>query len=107
MPGLTACAVLAGATSLPVVGEWIADAPAHVLEAIGLRPDLVMPQRDLRAESTMRRLLKQKTSQSSMPPTGGLSVAAFHTVWNGQSAVTYHPGRPDAAVRAGTSANTW
>nr|WP_280923662.1 hypothetical protein [Streptomyces roseochromogenus] len=31
--GLTACAVLAGTTSLPAVGEWIADAPAHVLEA--------------------------------------------------------------------------
>ncbi|WP_327169895.1 hypothetical protein [Streptomyces subrutilus] len=27
---LTACAVLAGATSLLAVGEWIADAPAHV-----------------------------------------------------------------------------
>ncbi|WP_411089812.1 ISAs1 family transposase [Streptomyces sp. 061-3] len=29
---LTACAVLAGATSLLAVGEWIADAPAHVLD---------------------------------------------------------------------------
>ncbi|MGW7241502.1 transposase family protein [Streptomyces sp. NPDC054804] len=28
---LTACAVLNGATSLPAVGEWIADAPPHVL----------------------------------------------------------------------------
>lgn len=36
---LTACAVLAGATSLLAVGEWITDAPAHVLEALGLRPD--------------------------------------------------------------------
>jgi hypothetical protein len=27
---LTACAVLAGATSLLAVGEWIADAPTHV-----------------------------------------------------------------------------
>ncbi|WP_230989829.1 transposase family protein [Streptomyces luteolifulvus] len=26
---LTACAVLAGATSLSAVGEWIAEAPAH------------------------------------------------------------------------------
>ena len=54
---LTACAVLAGATSLLAVGEWIADAPSHVLEALGLRPDPVMPQRDLPAESTVRRLL--------------------------------------------------
>jgi hypothetical protein len=29
---LTACAVLTGATSLLAVGEWIADAPPHVLE---------------------------------------------------------------------------
>ena len=28
---LTACAVLAGATSLPAVGEWITDAPPSVL----------------------------------------------------------------------------
>jgi hypothetical protein len=32
---LTACAVLAGATSLLAVGEWIADAPGHVLEQVG------------------------------------------------------------------------
>lgn len=54
---LTACAVLAGATSLLAVGEWIADVPADVLEALGLRPDPVMPQRDLPAESTVRRVL--------------------------------------------------
>ena len=35
---LTACAVLAGATSLLAVGEWIADAPAHVLEQLGVPP---------------------------------------------------------------------
>ncbi|MEU1601214.1 transposase family protein [Streptomyces sp. NPDC005708] len=33
---LIACAVLAGATSLLAVGEWIADAPAHVFD---VRPD--------------------------------------------------------------------
>jgi predicted transposase YbfD/YdcC len=54
---LTACAVLAGATSLLAVGEWIADAPAHVLDALGLRPDPVMPRRCRLAESTVRRLL--------------------------------------------------
>jgi hypothetical protein len=54
---LTAYAVLTGATSFLAVGGWIADAPAHVLEALGLRPDPVMPGRDLPAESTVRRLL--------------------------------------------------
>ncbi|MFE7242641.1 ISAs1 family transposase [Streptomyces sp. NPDC057580] len=52
-----ACAVLAGATSLLAVGEWIADAPAHVLERLGLRPDPLMPGRLVPAESTVRRLL--------------------------------------------------
>lgn len=34
---LAACAVLAGATSLLAVGEWIADAPPQVLEQLGVR----------------------------------------------------------------------
>lgn len=42
---LTACAVLTGATSLLAVGEWIADAPPHVLERFGMRPDPVLPRR--------------------------------------------------------------
>ncbi|XKK60598.1 ISAs1 family transposase [Streptomyces sp. ARC32] len=54
---LTACAVLAGATSLLAVGEWIADAPAHVLEGVGARPDPLAPRRALPAETTVRRLL--------------------------------------------------
>jgi hypothetical protein len=54
---LTACAVLAGATSLPAVGEWIADAPRHVLERVGARPDPLLPRRSLPAETTDRRLL--------------------------------------------------
>ncbi|MFJ9760267.1 hypothetical protein [Streptomyces sp. NPDC101149] len=36
---LIACAVLAGATSLLAVGEWIADAPAHVFDVLDVRPD--------------------------------------------------------------------
>ncbi|MEV3853723.1 transposase family protein [Streptomyces sp. NPDC050095] len=34
---LTACAVLTGATSLLAVGEWITDAPSHLLERLGVR----------------------------------------------------------------------
>lgn len=34
-----------------------ADAPAHVLQPLGLRPDPVMPERDLPTESTVRRVL--------------------------------------------------
>lgn len=54
---LTACAVLAGATSLLAVSEWIADAPAHVLERVGAHPDPLLPRRVLPAETTVRRLL--------------------------------------------------
>ncbi|WP_280881854.1 transposase family protein [Streptomyces pseudovenezuelae] len=44
---LTACAVLAGATSLPAVGEWIADAPAHVLHRLGVGSHPLQPRRTL------------------------------------------------------------
>ncbi|MCX5215887.1 ISAs1 family transposase [Kitasatospora sp. NBC_00240] len=54
---LTACAVLTGATSLLAVGEWIADAPAQVLEHLGIRIDPLLPTRLVPAESTVRRLL--------------------------------------------------
>lgn len=54
---LTACAVLAGATSLLAVGEWIADAPAHVLEQVDARRDPLLPRRILPSETTVRRLL--------------------------------------------------
>lgn len=54
---LAACAVLAGATSLLAVGEWIADAPPQVLEGLGVCPDPVLPRRLVPAEATVRRLL--------------------------------------------------
>jgi predicted transposase YbfD/YdcC len=53
---LAACAVLAGATSLLAVGEWIADAPPRVLEQLGAQPDPVLPRRLVPAEATVRRL---------------------------------------------------
>jgi predicted transposase YbfD/YdcC len=54
---LTACAVLAGASSLLAVSEWIAEAPVRVLEQLGVRPDPLLPGRLVPAESTVRRLL--------------------------------------------------
>lgn len=57
MLALSACAVLTGATSLPTVGEWIADAPTCVLERLGIRRDPPLPGRLVPAESTVRRLL--------------------------------------------------
>jgi predicted transposase YbfD/YdcC len=54
---LTACAVLAGATSVLAVSEWVADAPPHILERLGIRLDPLFPKRLLPAETTVRRLL--------------------------------------------------
>ncbi|MGP4052587.1 transposase family protein [Streptomyces sp. 2A115] len=54
---LTACAVLAGATSLLAVGEWIADAPAHVLDRLGVCSDPLQPRWALPLETAVRRLL--------------------------------------------------
>nr|WP_308401709.1 hypothetical protein [Streptomyces noursei] len=51
---VTACAVPAGATSLLAVGEWIADAPPHVLERLSVRPDPVLPRRQREVEMRRR-----------------------------------------------------
>ncbi|MFI0930055.1 transposase family protein [Streptomyces sp. NPDC021012] len=56
---LTACAVLAGATSLLAVGEWIADASPLVLEQLGVCSDPVLPRRLVLAEATTRRPLNR------------------------------------------------
>nr|WP_103533737.1 ISAs1 family transposase [Streptomyces sp. SM11] len=68
---LTACAVLAGATSLLAVGEWIADAPAHVLEQVGAHPDPLLPRRVLPAETTVRRLLARLDGDALDRAVGG------------------------------------
>ncbi|WP_438289519.1 transposase family protein [Streptomyces sp. HUAS TT7] len=68
---LTTCAVLAGATSLLAVGEWIADAPAPVLERPGVRIDPLFPQRSLPAEATVRRLLARLDGDALDRAVGG------------------------------------
>ncbi|WP_258308903.1 transposase family protein [Streptomyces sp. NWU339] len=68
---LTACAVLTGATSLPAVGEWIADAPPHVLERLGVRLDPVLPRRLLPSEATVRRLLARIDGDAPDRAVGG------------------------------------
>ena len=54
---LTAAAVLAGASSLAAVGEWVADAPAGVLAALGGRTDRLTGQCPRPDEATIRRAL--------------------------------------------------
>ncbi|WP_445045484.1 ISAs1 family transposase [Streptomyces sp. SAS_272] len=68
---LAACAVLAGATSLLAVGEWIVDAPPQVLELLGVQPDPVLPWRLVPAEATVRRLLARVDDDALDRAVGG------------------------------------
>ena len=61
---LTACAVLAGATSLLAVGEWITDTPPSVLERLGVRPDPLSPKPCL----TTATLRLRHGSNTATPP---------------------------------------
>jgi DDE_Tnp_1-associated len=54
---LSACAVLAGATSLLAIGEWIADAPPQVLDRLGARYDPLTRRHRVPDEATVRRVL--------------------------------------------------
>jgi len=54
---LTASAVLAGATSLSAVGEWITDAPGAVLAALGGQADRLTGHCPRPDEATVRRVL--------------------------------------------------
>ncbi|MFE7401687.1 ISAs1 family transposase [Streptomyces sp. NPDC057557] len=71
---LTACAVLAGATPLLAVGEWIAGAPSSALERLGVRPDPLCPKRCLPTETTVRRLLG-RIDGDALDQAVGLSLA--------------------------------
>lgn len=66
-----ACAVLAGATSLLAVGEWIVDAPPQVLERLGVQPDPVLPRRLVPPEATVRRLLARIDGDALNRAVGG------------------------------------
>jgi DDE_Tnp_1-associated len=59
------CAVLAGARSLTVIGEWAADAPGPVLAALGVRRDLWTGAFRPPAEATVRRVLAASTATPS------------------------------------------
>ncbi len=51
------CAVLAGAESFTAIGEWAADAPPSVLQALGVRADPLTGMVQAPDEATVRRLL--------------------------------------------------
>jgi DDE_Tnp_1-associated len=55
--GVAVCAVLAGARSLAAIGEWAADAPPHILAALGARRDPLTSAWQPPGEATVRRVL--------------------------------------------------
>ena len=52
-------AVLAGARSFAAIGEWIADAPPHVLASLGVRRDPLTRRFEQPDEATIRRVLER------------------------------------------------
>jgi len=51
-------AVLAGSRSFTAIGEWVADAPPHVLAPLGIRRDPLTRQFKPPDEATIRRVLE-------------------------------------------------
>jgi hypothetical protein len=51
-------AVLAGAQSFTAIGEWVADAPPHVLAVLGVRHDRLAGRFEPPDEATIRRVLE-------------------------------------------------
>jgi hypothetical protein len=97
---LTACAVLAGATSLLAVGEWIAEAPAQVLHRVGGRLDPLLPKRVLPAESTVCRLLARIDGDALDRAVGGWLADRRPTV-NGLRGLAVDGKRLRGAAKAG------
>ncbi|MEW2152106.1 transposase family protein [Streptomyces albidoflavus] len=96
---LAACAVLAGATSLLAVGEWIADAPPQVLERLGVRPDPVLPRRLVPAETTVCRLLARVDGDALDRAVGGW-LADRCPVGSGLRGLSVDGKSPRGAARA-------
>ncbi|SEG96083.1 Predicted transposase YbfD/YdcC associated with H repeats [Nonomuraea solani] len=61
---LASAAVLAGSRSFTAIGEWIADAPAQVMAALGVRRDPLSGHWQPPDESTVRRVLEQIDAQA-------------------------------------------
>src|SRR5207247_10874784 len=49
---------VAGSRSFTAIGEWVADAPPHVLASLGIRRDLLTRRFEPPDEATIRRVLE-------------------------------------------------
>ncbi|MGI5135423.1 hypothetical protein [Streptomyces sp. CA-106110] len=100
---LAACAVLAGATSLLAIGVWIADAPLHILEHVGVHPDPLFPKRFFPAETTVRRLPAGSTAtpwterSAAGSRTAAAAASASGAAWRSTGRACTTPPGPQAA----------
>ncbi len=112
---LAAAAVTAGARSFTAIGEWAADAPQHVLAALGARHDPHSDRYHAPEEATLRRVLQrldpdhldaalhawiiQHTPIDDHPePTAPVSVAPAAIAVDGKSLAGTYPRTGGAGV---------
>jgi predicted transposase YbfD/YdcC len=72
-------AVLAGARSFAAIGEWVADAPPHVLSALGIRRDPLTGRFEPPDEATIRRVLERIDAGALDAAVGSWLVARLAT----------------------------
>jgi predicted transposase YbfD/YdcC len=84
-------AVMAGAQSFTAIGEWIADAPPHVLASLGIRRDPLTRRFEPPGEATIRRVLESVDAAALDIEVGAWLRARVQ-------AAGPEPGRPALAV---------
>ena len=79
-------AVLAGARSFTAVGEWVADAPPHVLASLGVRRDPLTRRSGPPDEATIRRILESVDAAALDAAVGSWLAARLQAADQGQPA---------------------
>ena len=79
-------AVLAGARSFTAVGEWVADAPPHVLACLGVRRDPLTRRFEPPDEATIRRILESVDAAALDAAVGSWLAARLQAADQGQPA---------------------
>jgi predicted transposase YbfD/YdcC len=79
-------AVLAGARSFTAVGEWVADAPPHVLASLGVRRDPLTRRFEPPDEATIRRILESVDAAALDAAVGSWLAARLQAAGQGQPA---------------------
>ncbi|MGE5285733.1 MAG: transposase family protein [Micromonosporaceae bacterium] len=79
-------AVVAGSRSFAAIGEWVADAPPHVLASLGIRRDPLTRQFEPPDEATIRRVLESVDARVFDNGVGAWLSARVHAARAGAKA---------------------